>query len=666
LASELSLAFQAVDARGAQVASTTKEATWTTRLKRPEILLAYPLYDGSSAGSLGNRDGKVNNGERIEVAVTPTNRGDLLARGVRIAVESDDSKLTPRPAVLEIGDLPAQTEGPVQRFVFDVPREYGFGRPAGDLHFSLTVSQQDFPPRREAVSFGFQALRPELAIEADAPALLVRGSSGEFVLRVRNAGSLRAEEVILEATSDATGVDLLDERGVPVRSLKIAFGALDPGSAASVSSLRINVRRNAGLGAAPVRLTLFQREFPSLAQTVQVPVIEEAASVSVAPRPEEPVMRGTPFPSAVPAAISFLEITEGKHFWEEESIDLSFEIQSSVELDDVRLNHKDRLIPLKEPHRSRASGLQMMRYTVPVKLEEGENRFLVVAVTREGLRSERPLVLFGDRKRGKLWVVAVGVSKYQDESIRPLDYADADAQAVYDYFRDTFPMKDAQVFLRINQQATLREIKSLLGTRLASLASDPRDTVVIYFAGHGMREYSPGSVDADALGKYFLPYDTSKSDLFSTALEMDELTNILRRLTADRVVIILDSCFSGAAGSRSIPGPKTREPIGGEFLVRMTNTGKGRVVLTASEPDQGAQEDSDLGHGVFTYYLLEGLRGAAAQDDNGDISVQAAFEYASKRLAQVTKSQQKPMKYELGGSVGKILIGHSAVLPGRR
>jgi len=663
-AADLSLAFRAVDVRGAEVGSATKEQTWKLRIKRPGIELSYRLYDGGSAGSLGNRDGQVNNGERIEVTVTPTNRGDLLARGLRIAVESDDRKLVPRPAVLEVGDLPAQAEGPAQRFVFDVPRGYGLDRPQGDLHFSLSISQQDFPARREPMSLSFKALRPDLSLEADAPSSLGRGTGGEVVLRLRNSGALRAEDVIVEATSEVPGVDLLDERGVPVRSLKIAVGGLDPGSATAASSLRINVRRNAVVGPAAVRITLFQKDFPALSRTVQVPVNEEAASVIAAPRPEEPAPRLPSVPSAAPATISFLQNTPGQHLTAE-AVVLRFEVQSATEMGEVRLTQNERLLPLEVARRtaSAVGGLQAVQYELPVQLAEGENRFEVVAVTRQGLRSARSLALIRDREVGRLWVVAIGVSKYQDLSIHSLGFADADARSVYDYFRDTFGLPESQIFLRMNEQATLREIKSILGTQLVARANDPRDTVVLYFAGHGMRDRVTGSLDPDGLSKYFLPYDTNRTDLYSTALDMDEVTNILRRLVPERVVFLLDSCFSGAAGGRSPFDPKAegeRALISGEFLDRMAHIGKGRVVLTASGPDESAQESADFGHGVFTYYLLEALSGAADVNGDGEIDVHEVYGYVSEKVGRATRGRQNP-KLKEPDLVGQILIGRGAV-----
>lgn len=664
-ASELPLSFQAVEGRGAQVASANKEQTWKVRTKRPGVELVYRLYDGNSTGSIGNRDGLVSNGERIEVAVTPTNRGDLPARGLQIAIESADPKLVPRPAVLEIGDLPVQTEGAVQRFAFEVPRAYGTDRSAGDLRFTLSISQQSFPPRREPLTLTFRSLRSQLALETTAPPALARGASGEMILRLRNNGTLRAEEVTVEVTSDATGVDLLDERGVPVSSRKIAFGVLDPQGVVPERRVRFNVRRNAAIGTAPLHIAIFQKDFPPIAKETALAVTDEPAAVIAAARSEEVVSESLP-PSAraAPATISFLRNTPGEHLVGE-AIVLRFEVQTATELAEVRLTQNERLLPIEAARRTAgvAGELQVTQYEIPVQLEEGENRFEVVVITRQGLRSTRPLTLIRDPEVGRIWVVAIGISKYQDTSIPGLQYAAADARAVYDYFRDTFGLPDRQIFLRVNEQATLREVKGILGTQLAARANDPRDTVILYFAGHGMRERVTGSLDSDGLNKYFLPHDAERNDLYSTALDMNEVTNILRRLTPERVVVLLDSCFSGAAGGRSPFDPRAegeRALITGEFLDRMAHEGKGRVVMTASGPDESAQESADFGHGVFTYYLLDGLRGAADLSGDGEIDVHEIYRYVSDKVARATKDRQHP-KLKEPDLVGRILLGRGAV-----
>jgi uncharacterized caspase-like protein len=92
----------------------------------------------------------------------------------------------------------------------------------------------------------------------------------------------------------------------------------------------------------------------------------------------------------------------------------------------------------------------------------------------------------------------------------------------------------------------------------------------------------------------------------------------------------------------------------------MAHAGKGRVVLAASGPNESAQERADLGHGVFTYYLLEGLRGAADANGDGEVDVNEAYAYVSEQVSHATHGAQNP-KLELPELVGQIVIGHTTI-----
>src|SRR5262249_7786381 len=90
------------------------------------------------------------------------------------------------------------------------------------------------------------------------------------------------------------------------------------------------------------------------------------------------------------------------------------------------------------------------------------------------------------------------------------------------------------------------------------------------------------------------------------------------------------------------------------FLSRLVK-GKGRVVLTASRASEVSEERDDLGHGVFTYYLLEGLRGAADLDGDGLVSVGEAYRYVARRRPDATGQNQHPTKK--GEMEGELILG---------
>ena len=100
-------------------------------------------------------------------------------------------------------------------------------------------------------------------------------------------------------------------------------------------------------------------------------------------------------------------------------------------------------------------------------------------------------------------------------------------------------------------------------------------------------------------------------DLFATALPMDDLAGIFARIEAERVVAFLDTCYSGAAGGRTFATKRTRAGQPDEAFLERVTRARGRAIITASRPAEVSLELPELGHGLFTYYLLQGLQGAA-------------------------------------------------------
>lgn len=661
-AAELGLAFDAVDGRGPQAGSAHHALAWPVRVKRPAVALAHRFYDGSSPSSVGNRDGRVNNGERIELVLTATNRGELPARDLRVAVATGDRKLVASPSTLAVGNLPAQNEGVEQRLLLDVPRAFGAAN-ATELPLTLKLSQLEFPPQEVTISLPFHQLRPDFAVEPASPAAIAGGKSGSVTWQLHNPGELQAEDVVVEVTAPAGGVELLDDHGVPTAKRRFTIGSLAAGAGARFS-LPLLAKQGAAVGAHPLSVAILQRDFPSAAREVHVEVTGADGPAVTRARAGIAPLAGIPETAgAAPATISFLRFANGDQV-SAATVLFGFDVRSATEPLTVRAMQNGRELRLEgKRHELEAEGgRQRARYELLVDLAPGDNRFEVVVITRGGLVSKDTLSLAREWQKGRMWVVAIGVDRYRDPKIDALRFPVADASAVYDYFGRAFHVPESQLFLLIDEHATLRAIKSLLGTQLARLANNPEDTVVLYFAGHGLAEGGAGSIDADQLSKYLLPYDAERDDLYSTALDVDEVTNIVRRLIPDRVVVIIDSCFSGAAGGRSPfdPRERPRGVVTAEFLDRMVAAAKGRVVLTASGANEVAGERTDLGHGIFTYYLLSGLGGDADADRNGEVDVDELYRFVSDRVTAATNGKQNPVK-RAPQSVGSIVLGRAAV-----
>ncbi|MGA8808975.1 MAG: hypothetical protein WB973_13950, partial [Thermoanaerobaculia bacterium] len=83
-------------------------------------------------------------------------------------------------------------------------------------------------------------------------------------------------------------------------------------------------------------------------------------------------------------------------------------------------------------------------------------------------------------------------------------------------------------------------------------------------------------------------------------------------------------------------------------------------ILTAARGSEVAEESSKYGHGIFTYFVLKGLDGAADDDGNGLIDVDEIFKFVSKNMAGVTNSQH-PLKYFATAQSGAVVLGKTLV-----
>jgi uncharacterized caspase-like protein len=79
------------------------------------------------------------------------------------------------------------------------------------------------------------------------------------------------------------------------------------------------------------------------------------------------------------------------------------------------------------------------------------------------------------------------------------------------------------------------------------------------------------------------------------------------------------------------------------------------MILTASDANEVSMEKDEFQHGVFTYYLLEALRGKGDLDGNGIITLEEVYHYVSTKVPQATGQDQHPVKK--GEMTGQIVLG---------
>lgn len=313
--------------------------------------------------------------------------------------------------------------------------------------------------------------------------------------------------------------------------------------------------------------------------------------------------------------------------------------------------------------------------SVPVTLREGTNAIVVSATDAGGaVRQELRTVAYAPRPapapppaappapkdrwaKGERWAVVIGIGAYEDPAIPHLRFSVADAELFYSLLTERAGFRKDHVLLltdRTERRPTLRDLKYALGTFLARSAGKD-DLVVIYYAGHGAPEVDPRGIESDGLAKYLVPIDANAADLYSTALPMDEFQTIFSRIEAERVVVFLDACYSGAAGGRTFASRRTRATrVDDLFLERLTRS-RGRAIITAARSSEVSLELAELGHGLFTYYLVTGLRGAADLDLDGIVALQELYQYLEQTIARKSRAaggnQHPVLKGELEGTL---------------
>ena len=231
--------------------------------------------------------------------------------------------------------------------------------------------------------------------------------------------------------------------------------------------------------------------------------------------------------------------------------------------------------------------------------------------------------------------LVIGISKYRDGAIPQVLYARRDDETMAAYLEAVGGVSRSKIKLLTDEGATLSDLSAYVEEWLPRRVSKDT-TVFIYYAGHGTPNVATGKA-------FLLPYD-GHAEYQNKLYSLDRLYDNLERLPAKEVVVILDSCFSGATGRSILPAGA--RPVGIAIESPVLASRK-LAVLSASTGTQISSDYDKEQHGLFTYFLLKGMRGAADSDASGTVEVHELYDYASKKVSSVASEElnrdQTPM-----------------------
>ncbi|MBK8879077.1 MAG: caspase family protein [Haliscomenobacter sp.] len=239
------------------------------------------------------------------------------------------------------------------------------------------------------------------------------------------------------------------------------------------------------------------------------------------------------------------------------------------------------------------------------------------------------------RKKGATLALVVGVSDYQDQEIRDLNYAHWDAQVFAAFLQSNAggSLGSQQMRLLVNSQATMAAIQA--GLEWVMQTARKGDRVIFYFSGHGDVE----TINDQEKG-YLLAYDTPRNNYRLNAIDLTYLNeHLVRELSLREVQLILitDACHSGALAGEGVRG---REATAAELMKRYAQ----EVRIMSCQPYELSLESTQWGQGrgVFSYFLVDGLKGSADLDRDQKVDLYELEHFLQDEIRQATNKKQHP------------------------
>lgn len=222
----------------------------------------------------------------------------------------------------------------------------------------------------------------------------------------------------------------------------------------------------------------------------------------------------------------------------------------------------------------------------------------------------------------KVWAVVVGVAAYDHMPV--LRYTDDDAYRFYAFLKslEGGALPDEQLRILVDEDATRDNILGSMNEIFSQVG--PNDLVIFYFSGHGLN----GS---------FLPIDF---DGFNNKITHEEIAKAFNKCPAKFKLCLADACHSGSLfAMRS----GEDDPVLNTYYTTLAKSVSGTALIMSSKADETSLESQGLRQGVFSHFLIRGLKGEADKNKDKVVTVEELYDFVTSNVRDYTGNRQSPV-----------------------
>ena len=256
-----------------------------------------------------------------------------------------------------------------------------------------------------------------------------------------------------------------------------------------------------------------------------------------------------------------------------------------------------------------------------VGIDTDEEKITVASGFRIDIEQDIPI---GRMKNKNALAVIFGVEDYKNVS--SVTYAKRDASYMKEYFERVLGIPNNRIYFKTNDDVGKAEFDKVFseGGWLEKRVKEGRTDLYVYYAGHGAPDIKENKA-------YLIPYDGDPNYASQTGYEMDELYDQLGNLDAASVTVFLDACFSGADRDNEMLLADAR-PV---FMEVDEAATRDVTVFSAAGGKEISSAWPEKKHGLFSYYLMKGMRGDADANKDKNITVGELGDYVKENVSDM-------------------------------